>query len=87
VEQAKGVLMESFELSADQAGELLTAWSRLCERPPEFVAEVFVHQIWNGDDACCNRPVARALESAVRDLPRTVATTQGTEPLRGASNV
>jgi hypothetical protein len=83
VEQAKGVLMESFGVSAGQAGKLVDAWARECGRSPEVVAEVLVHQIWEGDDACCDHLVARALERALRDLPRFVAvTTKETPNLR-----
>jgi hypothetical protein len=71
VEQAEGLLMEWFGVSADQAGGVIRAWARRCGRPPEVVADVFVRQIWQGDGAACDRVVARALEHALRDLPRT----------------
>jgi ANTAR domain len=78
VERAKGVLMESFGVSADQADEAIRAWSGLCECPVDRVARVFVDQIWNGNDDCCDRAVARALEDAVRDLPQIVAQSAST---------
>jgi hypothetical protein len=71
VEQAVGVLMEEFGVSAAQAREFLQASAGVCGRPAELVAEVFVHQVWNGDDTYCDRDVARTLERALRDLPRT----------------
>jgi len=75
VERAKGVLMEWFGVSLEQAGQLLQAWARQCTRSTEAVAEVLVHQVWEGDDTCCDRTVARTLEQALRDLPRVVALT------------
>jgi hypothetical protein len=71
VEQAKGLLMEWFGVSADRADDVIRAWAGRCGRPPEVVAEVFVRQIWQGDATGCDRAVARALEHALRDLPRT----------------
>jgi hypothetical protein len=71
VEQAKGLLMEWFGVSTEQAGGVIRAWARQCGRPPEVVADVFVRQIWQGDATACDRAVARALENALRDLPRT----------------
>lgn len=78
VGRAKGVLMESFGVSADQADEVIRAWSGLCECPVDRVAQVFVHQIWNGDDNCCDSAVARAIEDALRDLPQVVAQSAST---------
>ncbi|GAA1520581.1 hypothetical protein GCM10009741_21620 [Kribbella lupini] len=71
VEEAVGVLMESFGVSASRAREFIEASAGDCGRPSELVAEVFVHQVWMGDDTCCDRAVARTLERALRDLPRT----------------
>ncbi|ONI73946.1 hypothetical protein BWI15_11155 [Kribbella sp. ALI-6-A] len=71
VEQAKGLLMEWFGVSAEQAGDVIRAWASRCGRPPQVVADVFVRQIWQGDATACDRAVARALEDALRDLPRT----------------
>ncbi|GAA1556423.1 hypothetical protein GCM10009789_07210 [Kribbella sancticallisti] len=73
VEQAKGLLMELFGVSGEQADELLDAWARRCKRSPELVAEVFVCQVWQGDDSRTDRNVARALEHALRNLPHAVA--------------
>jgi hypothetical protein len=70
VEQAVGVLMESFGVDASQARDFIEHSAAASGRPAELVAEVFVHQIWEGDDTCCDRNVARTLERALRDLPR-----------------
>ncbi len=70
VEQAVGVLMESVGMNATQARGLIEHSAGACGRPAELVAEVFVHQIWEGDDTYCDRDVARTLERALRDLPR-----------------
>jgi hypothetical protein len=67
--------MESFGVSKEQADELLHTWARQCKRSPEAVAEVFVHQVWQGEETCQDRNVARALEHALRNLPEMVALT------------
>ncbi|TDD26769.1 ANTAR domain-containing protein [Kribbella turkmenica] len=81
-EQAKGVLMESFGVSAQQADALFHAWARQCERSPELVAEVFFRQVWRGEETCSDRAVARALEHALRHLPEVVARTPADEVAR-----
>ncbi|ADB30251.1 hypothetical protein Kfla_1147 [Kribbella flavida DSM 17836] len=73
VEQAKGVLMESFGVSARQAGELVHGWARQCDCPPDEVADIFIHQVWQGDRTCSDRAVARLLEDALRNLPESGA--------------
>jgi hypothetical protein len=62
LEQAKGVLMESFGVSKEQADEVLHTWGRQRKRTPEAVAEVSVHQVWQGEETCPDRNVAPALE-------------------------
>ena len=74
--QATDVLMDSFGVSAVQADELLYACARQCDRSPEAVAEVFVRQVWYGDETPGDRFVARALEQALRNLPQLVALTR-----------
>lgn len=82
LEQAKGVLMEAFGVSAEQAGELFQTWARQCKRPPEVVAEVFVNQVWQGDEPCSDRTVARILEHSLRNLPDFVCPPHAVRPSR-----
>jgi predicted TIM-barrel enzyme len=86
VDQAVGVLMEEFGVSAGQAREFLQASAGVCGRPVELVAEVFVHQVWTGDDTYCDRNVARTLERALRDLPRTCSADAADARLAGKAS-
>jgi hypothetical protein len=83
--RAKRVLVDSFGVSSDQADDLLRHWARACHRSTETVAQVLVHQIWSGDTLICDRTVARALEDALRNLPKMTAVSSDRPAVAGAS--
>jgi hypothetical protein len=69
LEQAKGLLMECFGVTATQAEALITTWARDCHRSPTAVAQVLVYQVWQGDETYADTSVARTVEHALRVLP------------------
>ncbi|MEU4192374.1 hypothetical protein AB0E69_10765 [Kribbella sp. NPDC026611] len=69
VKEARLMLTTSFGLDAVACDELLRTWSTEAHTPVGKIADVLVHQIWEGDQPTQDRALVRFLETRLRNLP------------------
>lgn len=69
IAEARRVLSESFGVIPSDCDRVLRAWSEQTNAPLAKVADVLIHQIWNGEETSQDRVLVRSLEQCIRQLP------------------